>query len=155
MLQFLDSLSSNFMKITDNLYSYIWQGAGNNSNSYLIAGETLTLIDPGMVIDEMRENCLSLLLHDLEQDGFKADNIDLIINPHTHPDHSLANTPLIEMSQAKLAYHRKEHPDIEQIFRGFMGKDPDFKADFYLTDGELELGVNKRIKLQVLHTPGH
>ena len=143
------------MKLSDNLYAYIWTGAGNNSNSYLIAGEVLTLIDPGMVLDELGEDCLSYLLQGLEQDGFKADDIDLIINTHTHPDHCLANQPLLQRSQAKLAYHRAEQQDMERIFHMFMGKGPDFEADFYLTEGELELGVKNKIKLQVLHTPGH
>ena len=143
------------MKLSDNLYAYIWQGAGNNSNSYLITGEVLTLIDPGMVMDELGEDCLSHLLNGLEQDGFKADDIDLIINTHTHPDHCLANQPLLQKSRAKLAYHRVEQQNIEQIFHMFMGRGPDFKADFYLTEGELDLGIKNKIKLQVLHTPGH
>ncbi|MBW1754305.1 MAG: MBL fold metallo-hydrolase, partial [Deltaproteobacteria bacterium] len=36
------------MKITDNVYGFIWQSTtANNCNTYLIDGPTRILIDPG------------------------------------------------------------------------------------------------------------
>jgi hypothetical protein len=41
------------MKLTDNLYAYIWQGNDNNCNTYLYAGvlnnNKHIIIDPGHI----------------------------------------------------------------------------------------------------------
>ena len=138
------------MKLVDNLYCYIWPGAGNNANSYLIGGETPTLIDPGHIINEFREPCLSMLLAAMADDGFKPEDIKLIINTHLHPDHCEASPELAAQGKAKLAFHK----DDERLAAARYGR-LGFKADFYLTEGELELGLNSKTKVVVYHTPGH
>lgn len=139
----------------DNLYCYIWQGMGNNCNSYLIGGEVPTLIDPGHVANELREPCLDRLLSSLEADGFKAEDIALIINTHVHPDHSQANQALITASKAKLAFHKEGRGSMRRM-QERMGAGPEgFQADFYLQEGDLNLGTEMDLQLKVFHTPGH
>ena len=139
----------------DNLYCYIWQGMGNNCNTYLIAGEVPTLIDPGHVINEFREPCLEQLLSSMREDGFEAEDITLVINTHVHPDHSQANRSIIAASKAKLAFH-KESQELMRRMQERTGAGPEgFQADFYLDEGDLNLGKTNELKLNVFHTPGH
>ena len=62
------------MQLTKNLYCYIWQGMGNNCNSYLFAGKSLTLIDPGHIRNEFSEPCLERLLNSMKRDGFEVNS---------------------------------------------------------------------------------
>ena len=55
------------MKLFDNLHYYIWQGKGNNCNTYVFANvlggdRPHVLIDPGHVMNETKETCLDTLL---------------------------------------------------------------------------------------------
>ena len=80
------------VRLVDDLYCYIWQGRGNNCNSYLFAdvlrgGRPHILIDPGHVTNELNEHCLGNLLSSLARDGFYPADIGLIINTHSHIDH--------------------------------------------------------------------
>ena len=139
----------------DNLYCYIWQGMGNNCNTYLIAGEVPTLIDPGHVINEFREPCLEQLLSSMREDGFEAEDITLVINTHVHPDHSQANRSIIAASGAKLAFHKEGQELMRRMQERTVAGPEGFQADFYLDEGDLTLGKDAKIKLQVFHTPGH
>ena len=139
----------------DNLYCYVWQGMGNNCNTYLIAGEVPTLIDPGHVLNELREPCLEQLLSSMREDGFEAEEIALVINTHVHPDHSQANRSIIAASGAKLAFH-KEGQELMGRMQERTGAGPEgFQANFYLDEGDLNLGKTNELKLKVFHTPGH
>jgi len=142
------------MKLVDNLYCYIWPGAGNNANSYLIGGEMPTLIDPGHIMNESREPCLSQLLAAMADDGFKPEDMKLIINTHLHPDHCQASPELAARSKAKVAFHKAD-AELAAARFGRRLEEVGLKADFYLTEGELELGINQKTKLVVYHTPGH
>lgn len=143
------------MKLLDNLYCYIWQGRGNNCNTYLIGGEVPTLIDPGHVINEFREPCLEQLLSSLREDGFRVEDTALVIDTHGHPDHSQANQAIVAASKAKLAFHRAGQ-ELMRRMQGRTGAGPEsFQADFYLDEGGLILGKDAQTKLQVFHTPGH
>ena len=79
------------MKITDDVYAYLWTNMmENNCNSYVLKGEGLILVDPGLkryvpdIIDSMRD------------DGLNPDDIKLIINTHSHPDHIDGNSYFVD-----------------------------------------------------------
>lgn len=143
------------MKLLDGLYCYIWPGQGNNCNSYLIAGDTLTLIDPGHVVNEFREPCLDHLVSEIEKDSFDVKDLGLIINTHGHPDHVGANAILAERSGAKVAMHQAEEDHIKEMARLWGREQSDSKVDVYLEEGDLTLGKANKITLQIYHTPGH
>jgi hydroxyacylglutathione hydrolase len=152
------------VKLADNLHCYIWQGRGNNCNSCLFAdvlrGEhPHVLIDPGHNSNESREACFSYLTKAIETDGFKIEDIGLIINTHSHMDHCGANDVIIEKNSASVAISEEE-----ETFRNTLGqrmysmfgeKPPIFKPFFYLKEGTLNLGTQNKLDLQVLLTPGH
>jgi glyoxylase-like metal-dependent hydrolase (beta-lactamase superfamily II) len=84
------------MKLFDNLYYYIWQGKGNNCNTYVFTNvlggdRPHVLIDPGHVMNETKETCLDTLLKGMGKDGIKPEDIGLIINTHGHWDHFQAS----------------------------------------------------------------
>jgi len=157
------------MKLFDNLHYYIWQGKGNNYNTYVFAN-TLdgdrphVLIDPGHVMNEMREPCLDTLLSGMKSDGINPEDIGLIINTHGHWDHFQASRALVQMSRKKVGVpdetlvtlHEKEAEYLGSVFEYMSKKAREevfFEPSFYLVDGELNLG--KQLTLQVINTPGH
>ena len=143
------------MRLMDGLYCYIWQGKGNNCNSYIIGGEVLTLIDPGHIANELREPCLDRLFASMEKDGFRPEDITLIINTHCHPDHFEANKFFAERTKAKIAFSKEEEKSLGEMYN-FQGMTPSyFKPSFYLKEGTLNLGKSAKISLEIFHTPGH
>ena len=161
------------MRLLDNLYCYIWRGRGNNCHSYLFADvlggdRPHVLIDPGHVVNELNERCLDHLLSTMEREGLKAEDIGLIINTHSHPDHCEANETVVERSKAKagasspkralIAIHEDEaeyQRAVGALLARVLGREAKFEADFYLKEGQLNLGQERRINLDILHTPGH
>ena len=160
------------MRLLGNLYCYIWSGRGNNCNSYLFANvlrgdRPHVLIDPGMVTDELNERCLDNLITLMGRDGINAEDIGLVINTHSHPDHCEANGAIVERTRAKeskvkqalVCIHEDEvehHRMMSALLSGLTGKEMRLEPDFYLKEGELVLGKdNNRIELEIIHTPGH
>lgn len=161
------------MRLLDNLYCYIWKGRGNNCNSYLFThvlrgDRPHVLIDPGHVVNELNERCLERLLSAMERDDIKPEDIGLIINTHTHPDHCEANQALVERSRAKpgtsgakralIAIHEEEaeyQRAMSKLLASMLGREVKFEPDFYLKEGNLNLGKEGRLNFEVLHTPGH
>lgn len=145
------------MQITEKLFGYIWQGRGNNCNTYLFDGDKTILFDPGHIQNELSENCLERLLAGMAQDGFNPEQLDLIFCTHSHTDHCEAAVSLKAEKEIPLAMHQAEEGHMEIIARFFMqmtGKKPALpQIDIYLQEGELEIGEED--KIQVLHTPGH
>ncbi|MCD6358530.1 MAG: MBL fold metallo-hydrolase [Dehalococcoidia bacterium] len=144
------------MKLTPNIYCYIWQGMGNNCNTYLFVGDTITLIDPGHIKNERQEPCLERLLGAMAKDGFKAEDVGLIILTHAHPDHC-ESASVINAGSAKIAVHRDKDGYakmiLEQMSRLFGLKPVEITPDSFLEDGDiLHLGG---IELNVIYTPGH
>ncbi|HEX76656.1 MAG TPA: MBL fold metallo-hydrolase [Dehalococcoidia bacterium] len=152
------------VQLIEDFYCYIWQGRGNNCNSCLFAnvlrGERPhVIIDPGHVTNELREACFDYLVKAMERDGFKVDDIGLIINTHSHPDHCQANEMVIQKSQAWVTLSEEEDE-----FRSTLGeklcsmlgiKAPRFTPLFYLKEGNLNLGAQNKVELQIFLTPGH
>jgi len=133
-----------WLKIVKNIYWY--PEVGFDCNTYLIADEILTVIDPGTNIKKLLKN--------IGKDGFDVKDIDLIINTHSHPDHCGANQDLKNLSNAKIAMHPEEVKHLEvsrEMAQYFSLNMPNFKVDFYIED-ELSIG---KTNFKVIHTPGH
>jgi len=164
------------MKLIDNLYAYLWPGVtlaemqmyGNNCNSYVIANSLArgkhVVIDPGQVVTEVGQRCLDRLLAEMKTDGIRVDDVGLIICTHAHPDHYEAAAAIKKMSNAQIAISREEDKFMS-VVRMQMAKQlelagitvPKIEADFYLQEGELNLGEGTilRILLTPGHSPGH
>ena len=152
------------VQLADGFYCYLWQGMGNNCNSCLFAnllrGERPhVIVDPGHIVNERGEPCFDYLAKAIDGDGLKVDDIGLIVNTHSHPDHCQANEMLVAKNQALVTLSREEDE-----FRTTLGtrlssmfgiKAPEFTPFFYLRDGVLDLGGKRKVSLQVFLTPGH
>ena len=141
------------MRLVNNLYCYLWNGAGNNANTFLIGGEVPTLIDPGHVTNEFGEPCLARLIGEMAADGFQPEDIKLVVATHLHNDHCAAAREFIERGGARLAFHREEERLAKEF--GRRGAAAELEADFYLTEEGLELGTTSKVRVEVYHTPGH
>ena len=138
------------MKLEDDLYAYLWQNPyENNCNTFLIRGEVTTLIDPG------HSTHVPHLFQQMEEDAISPEEIDLIILTHSHPDHfegldAFMNKPVkIAMNQEEERYLRESGKLLFEMMRQPM---PEFRIDFYLKEGELNLGKEL---FQIYETPGH
>ncbi|MBM3154997.1 MAG: MBL fold metallo-hydrolase [Chloroflexi bacterium] len=154
----------NSVKLADGLRCYIWQGRGNNCNSCLftnvLRGERPhVLVDPGHVTNEFSEPCFDYLTKAMEGDGFKVEDIGLIINTHTHPDHCEANEKVVEKSGAWVTLSEEEDEFRntlgKRLYSMFHVKIPEFTPLFYLKEGELNLGAANKVHLQIILSPGH
>lgn len=160
------------MKLVGDFYAYLWPGVtmremqtyGNNANSYMLAnalpGGKHVLVDPGMVTNEARQNCLDRLIADMNSDGFKIEDVGLIINTHGHPDHYGASEEIRTRSGCQVAISKDENDFLTMIGKELaavvkqMGFDfPELHADFFLSEGELRLGEN--LIAEIIPTPGH
>jgi len=118
------------------------------------------LIDPGHVSNEVGESCFNYLASAIENDGFKVDDIGLIINTHSHPDHCEANEIVVERSGAWIIMSEEEENFRNTLGRTFSSmfsvKIPEFTPLFYLKEGDFTLGAgNGKLNLQVFIVPGH
>jgi hydroxyacylglutathione hydrolase len=140
------------MKLSDNLFAYVWQGNDNNCNSYVFAN-TLSnnkhiLIDPGHIITPyLKEKGCDTLVKSINQDGLKVEDIGLVFLTHAHPDHIEAAKMFKEKYQALVAVH----PDDAQVYTMFNGG----KVDLYLEEGQFKGDGLIQTKLEIYHTPGH
>lgn len=152
------------VRLADNFYGYIWQGRGNNCNTYLftnvLRGERPhAIIDPGAIVNEFSESCFEYLTKTIEKDGFKIEDIGLIINTHSHGDHCQANEVIIKKSNADVTLSEEEekyrHTQGQRLDSMFGFKSPQFTTLFYLKEGSFNLGTENKVELQVFLTPGH
>ena len=103
---------------------------GQMSNfTYIVADEEngeAAVIDPSWNLDKIFQT--------LKKENWRA---KYIINTHTHFDHVIGNEQVAEITSAKIVQHKNSQLD----------------KDIAVSDGDMiEIG---RIKLRVLHTPGH
>lgn len=107
----------------------------------------------------------TLLLPELARRGMTPDDIDFVINTHTHADHFSGNAALAKISRAKLAAFelaapklRDPYPFMNAIRSRFAPELPFMpvapgiapqEPDLVLKDGD-SLG-----DLRIVHTPGH
>lgn len=138
------------MKVAQDLYFYPWESySQNNCNSIVITGAVKTMVDPGHL------HLFPELEKKMAADGLAAEDFDLVVYSHCHPDHMEAGTLLAEHG-AKQAIHADEEEYLKKIGPSFfkaMGLPmPEINIDFNLVEGELKLGNQI---WQVYHTPGH
>jgi len=153
------------VKLTEYFYCYVWQGRGNNCNAILwpsvLRGEhPHVLIDPGHIVNEVGEPCFDSLTQAMERDGFKMEDIGLVIGTHCHPDHIEATDLVVEKSGASFTLSREEDEFYRTMgktfFQAFGSKAPKVSPYFYLKDGDLSLGAkDNKVAAKVLFTPGH
>ena len=160
------------MKLVDNFYAYLWPGVtmgemqkyGNNCNSYVVAKalpeNKHVLVDPGMVVNEARQNCLERLVSEMGKDGFKIEDVGLILNTHAHPDHYGASEAIRKMSGAQVAIPKGDDDflkmaggEMAQVLKQMGFEMPQVHPDFYLMEGELRLGQD--LVARIMLTPGH
>lgn len=139
------------MRLVNNLYAYVWRGNDNNCNSYLIANTLESnrhlLIDPGHIKTPFyREPGLDELVKQMETDGIDARQIGLIILTHSHPDHCEAARLIRDRNGATVALNKAE----ERVYERLGGK-----VDVYLEEGDLVLGEEDQLSLNIFHSPGH
>jgi hydroxyacylglutathione hydrolase len=148
----------------DNFYCYIWQGKGNNCNTYIftdiLSGDKPHIIvDPGIIISDSGEQCFESLVEHIEKDGLRIEDIGLIINTHCHADHCQSNELIVQKSNADVTISEEEenfrHTIGRKLDSMFGTKSPEFTPRFYMKEGDLNLGDNNELKLQVIITPGH
>lgn len=119
------------------------------ANCYIVGcndTKEAVVIDPGgdvaRILDFLKDQGLTL---------------KYIVNTHGHIDHIAGNDQLRDATGAQLLVHQLDAPMMENPklnLSGFMGFEVKLKpADRLLTDGDtLKVG---KIKLDILHTPGH
>ena len=138
------------MKVTNNLHAFIWQSmTANNCNAYFIDGPSRVLIDPG------HKSLFNHVEQGLTQLGLAIPDIDLVICTHAHPDH-LESVPMLKNQKTLFTLHEAEWQWVATIGKPMsasFGIDiDDFRPDFYLKEGTLELDG---LELTIIHTPGH
>jgi hydroxyacylglutathione hydrolase len=153
------------VQLAEKFYCYVWQGRGNNCNAILwpsvLRGERQhVLVDPGHVGNELGEPCFDSLAQAVEQDGFKIEDIGLVIATHSHPDHIEAAELVVEKSGALFALSREEDEFYRTMgmsfFQMFGSKPPQVDPSFYLKEGDLSLGAkDDKVAVKVVLTPGH
>lgn len=138
------------MKLTDGVYAYPWTNMmENNCNTYVFKGDGLILIDPGL------KRYVPDMLTAMKKDGLNSDDISVVMNTHSHPDHLDGNAYFMA-SKAKMTMHEEEEKFLKQIggefFRMFGLEPPQYRLDFYAGDGTMTVAG---IPLQIIHAPGH
>ena len=107
---------------------------GPGTNTYLVGGEAVAVIDPGPLLEKHVEAILEA----------GAGNIRWIVTTHTHPDHSPAWKPLWEATGAQVI--------------GALPWDDMFQDDTFAPELEVEHDFvleADSFKLRAIHTPGH
>ncbi|MDD5312386.1 MAG: MBL fold metallo-hydrolase [Dehalococcoidia bacterium] len=136
---------------------------GNNCNTCVFVNvlkgdRPHVIIDPGHIRNETGEECFKSLERAMASDNIKTEDIGLIINTHTHPDHCEANERIVEQSKAGITLSREEDEfrktvDVN-LYKLFGIKAPQFTPLFHLQEGALDLGKDG-FQVQVILTPGH
>jgi hydroxyacylglutathione hydrolase len=153
------------VKVAKDLCCYVWQGRGNNCNAVLLPSvlrgdRPHVLVDPGHITNELGEPCFDSLAQAIEEDGFRVEEVGLVIGTHSHPDHIEAIELVVERSGAMFTLSREEDEFYRNVgkmfFQAFGARPPQVDPFFYLQAGELSLGAQDgHMAIKVLLTPGH
>lgn len=153
------------IRLTENCYCYIWQGRGNNCNTILLPGllrgdRQHVLVDPGHTTNELGEPCFDSLTRAVQSDGFKMEEVGLVIGTHCHPDHIEAAEEVVQPGGALFTLSAEEDEFYrttgKMFFQAMGGKAPGVDPFFYIKEGDLSLGPgDDKAIIKVLLTPGH
>jgi len=153
------------VKLAEKFYCYVWQGRGNNCNAILwpsvLRGEhSHVLVDPGHIKNELGEPCFDSLAQAMENDGFKIEDVGLVIATHSHPDHIKATELVVEKNGTLYTLSREEDEFYRTMGKAFFqsfGDEPmEVNPSFYLKEGDLSLGAkDDKLAVKVVFTPGH
>jgi len=141
------------MKVTDGVYAYPWTNMmENNCNTYVLQGDSLILIDPGL------KRHVPGILAQMKRDGLNPDDIKLVMTTHSHPDHFDGVADFVDTG-AQITMHEDEDKFLKtagrDFFRMFGLAPPTYRVDFYAKEGELgAAGINLKITLAPGHSPG-
>ena len=138
------------MKVTDNVYAYIWNGVfENNCNSFYFGEPFNMLFDPGL------KNYTDSLLKQMEQDGVDIETISFVINTHSHPDHFDGSVNFTKYG-IPAGMHKEEIKFLNEtgpLFYQMMGMQfPEINFEIEMEEGKLAIGDHE---LEVYKTPGH
>ncbi|MGD0079499.1 MAG: MBL fold metallo-hydrolase [Methanoregula sp.] len=127
--------------------------------SYLVYGETVTLIDTGVA------GCENTIFDYILSTGRDPSEIALIILTHSHPDHIGAARAIRQATGCRIGAHPAERAWIEDVeLQNRERPVPGFSAlvggsvqlDHELVDGDsIEPDDCRTCDMQVFHTPGH
>jgi hydroxyacylglutathione hydrolase len=127
--------------------------------SYILAGETITLIDTGVA------GCENAIFDVIRSIGRDPGEISLIILTHSHPDHIGAAKAIRDATGCSVMAHPSERAWIEDVDRQNRERPvPGFSAlvggsvqlDHELSDGDtIDTDGTAEYEVQVYHTPGH
>ena len=127
--------------------------------SYLIACETITLIDTGVAGCEIR------IFDYIRSIGRDPSEISLIVLTHSHPDHIGAARAIREATRCSVAAHPAERAWIEDVERQNRERPvPGFATlvggpvpiDYELEGGcTIDTDGTGEYELEVIHAPGH
>lgn len=127
--------------------------------SYIVYGETITLIDTGVA------GCEAQIFDSIRSAGREPSEIALIILTHSHPDHIGAARAIRQATKCSVAAHPAERAWIEDVelqnrerpvpgFATLVGGP--VQVDYELSDGDaIDLDGARGGEMRVLHTPGH
>ena len=141
------------MKLAENLYVYEWKNYfENNCNSFFIGGSAGALVDPGL------SQHLPDLLKRMAKDGIKKEDIKVVVNTHSHPDHYEASA-LFDSSQVKIALSEIEMEFMKgpgaYLYQLFGLKAPVVDVNLPLKEGEVKLnGEVFEVSIVPGHSPG-
>ena len=151
-------------RIADGVYFYLWVGQGVNSNSVVLANaldgaQPHVLVDPGMTFGAMGEKPLDSLAEAMSADGFKMEDVGLVIGTHCHPDHFQSVDEVVKRSGARVALSLPEYDFLKgpggSFYGSFGSPVPSSKPSMLLQEGELTLSAGNGWRVEVLVTPGH
>ncbi|MFA5266785.1 MAG: MBL fold metallo-hydrolase [Methanoregula sp.] len=127
--------------------------------SYILAGETITLIDTGVA------GCENAIFDYIRLISRDPREISLIILTHSHPDHIGAAKAIREATGCSVMAHPAERAWIEDVDRQNQERPvPGFSTlvggsvqlDHELAEGDvIDTDGTEEYEIQVYHTPGH
>jgi len=127
--------------------------------SYLLTGETISLIDTGVA------GCEIAIFDYIRSIGRDPNEISLIILTHSHPDHIGSAKTIQEVTGCSVMAHPAERSWIEDVnlqnrerpvpgFLTLVGGS--VQLDHEIADGDvIDSDGTEEYELQVFHTPGH
>lgn len=149
------------IKINEHIYSYIWQGMGNNCNTVFFPKilnnhKSHLIIDPGHTKNEFNINCFQSLVQAIQADGFDIEDTGMIINTHSHADHCQSCDILSKNGSMQIAMSEEEekfrHTGNKLLNSMFGIVSPEFKTTTFLKEGLLQIN---NYMFNIMICPGH